>query len=133
MTRVGKGLACAALFGGLIGAALSVPAVAAVGLCQPMAVAEESEAATEAEARQATLASWHKIAEGYGVAYTRWGIAWNRQIKCSTASSGRVKCQASAMPCRVEQVPPHPASVVRLKRTVPSAPPTEAPATAPLR
>ena len=79
-------------------------------ICGDMLTGAAITAKTELEAKQKALADWVDKARTLGVAYTRWQLAWNRQLTCEPVGDGQIRCIAHAMPCRISQTPPPPGS-----------------------
>ena len=100
----------------LISVAVCGRAEAAVGLCGDVIVGPMMQAATEMEARKSALEQWQGLAAAVGPEYTRWGIAWNRRIRCEAIAGGMFRCQASGAPCTIKQVPPSPREFQPLHR-----------------
>lgn len=96
----------ATLAGTVLGLA-SGGAQAAVALCAPMTRGQPFEAGSELEARRGALQDWLKLAARYGEGYTRYQIAFDRNLSCERVASGAFRCQASGRPCTISQVP-HP-------------------------
>jgi hypothetical protein len=91
----------------IIGAACVVPieARAAVALCERSHAGEAAEDKSELVAKKRALESWLSQAGKYGEQYTRWGIAWNRQLDCARTDTGLFRCKAVGRPCAIRQVP----------------------------
>lgn len=85
----------------------SADARAAVALCMPMTHGQAFEAGTELEARRGALQDWLRLAGHYGVGYTRYQIAFDRDSSCERLPGGIFRCRASGRPCTISQVP-HP-------------------------
>ena len=79
---------------------------AAMALCEPSLAGAAIEDKTELQAKRLALESWVAGALKLGVQYTRWGLAWDRQLTCTRTEAGRHRCQAVAHPCTIKQVPP---------------------------
>ena len=79
-----------------------IEARAAVGECK----CDTAEDKSELQAKKRTLESWVARANEHGEEYTRWGIAWNRQLDCKRTEAGLFQCKAIGHPCTVRQVPP---------------------------
>ena len=105
-------LACATAALGAV-CVLPIEAHASVGLCK-CAHSEVAEDKSELRAKKLALESWIARASRYGEGYTRWGIAWNRQLDCARTDSGLFRCRAHGNPCTVAQVPPD--NYIRFKR-----------------
>jgi hypothetical protein len=58
--------------------------------------ANPAEANTAMDAKRQVLANWLERASTHGVEYTRWGIAWNRELACASSGRGNIVCQAAA-------------------------------------
>jgi hypothetical protein len=99
-----------------IGAACIVPieARASVAVCEQSHAGEVAEDKSELLAKKRALESWVSRASRYGDQFTRWGIAWNRQLGCVRTDSGVFRCKAVGQPCNIRHVPP--TDVSRLKR-----------------
>jgi hypothetical protein len=107
--------------GSLVGAILlSSTASAAVNDCLPLIKADPAEANAAMDAKRQALANWLERASTHGVEYTRWGIAWNRELACVSSGRGTIVCQAAGHPCTVRQVPSD-NSIPFRRGTVPSA------------
>jgi hypothetical protein len=91
-----------------MGAACAVPieARAAVALCERSHSGEIAEDKSELTAKKRALESWVAHASRLGEAYTRWGIAWNRQLECTRTDAGLFRCTAVGQPCAIRHVPP---------------------------
>jgi hypothetical protein len=96
---------------------LPVEGRAAMALCERLQAGEVAEDKSELVAKQRALESWLSQARKYGEQYTRWGIAWNRQLDCARTDTGSFRCKAVGRPCAVRQVPVERA--IRLKRGTP--------------
>lgn len=92
-------------------AAHAPAARAAWVICDDMIEGDTASAETEPEARRLALANWVQKASVLGVAYTRWQLAWNHRLTC-TSEAGAVRCSARGRPCRVSQLPPPQGSTV---------------------
>jgi len=84
---------------------LSSTASAAVNDCLPLLKANPAEASTAIDAKRQALANWLEHASKHGVEYTRWSIAWNRELACVSSGRGTTVCQAAGHPCTLRQVP----------------------------
>ena len=93
---------------------LPIEARAAMALCERLHAGEFAEDKSELVAKQRALESWLVQARKYGEQYTRWGIAWNRQLDCARTDIGSFRCKAVGRPCAVRQVPVD--GAIRLKR-----------------
>ena len=89
---------------------------AAVGLCADTIISPLYEAATEPVAKKLALAHWQRLAGEHGPGFTRWNLAWNRRLLCEKTAQGTFKCQASAAPCTIQQVPPPPGETKPITR-----------------
>lgn len=110
----------ASLAGAAVVAALGVApgeARAAMAMCEPSLAGEVVEDRIELQARRLALESWVAGARRHGVQYTRWGLAWGRQLVCTRTAAGLHRCQAVAHPCTIKQVPP--AEFIPLRRGAP--------------
>ena len=85
---------------------LPIEAHASVGLCKCAHAGEVTEDKSEPRARKLALESWVAHARRHGEGYTRWGIAWNRQLDSTRTDAGLFRCKANGHPCTVAQVPP---------------------------
>jgi hypothetical protein len=103
--RVAAGFALAML-------GVSPQAEASWAICTEMLTGTPATARTELEAKQKALVDWVEQARAQGVAYTRWQLAWNRQLKCEPSSEGQFRCIARGRPCRISQTPPPPGSEI---------------------
>ncbi len=83
-----------------------IEARAAVGECRCAHAGEVAEDKSELQAKKRTLDSWVARASRYGDEFTRWGIAWNRQLDCARTDAGLFRCKAVGHPCPIRQVPP---------------------------
>jgi hypothetical protein len=93
---------------------LPIEARAAMALCERSHAGEVAEDKSELVAKQRALESWLVQARKYGEQYTRWGIAWNRQLDCARTDIGSFRCKAVGRPYAVRQVPVD--GAIRLKR-----------------
>ena len=100
----------------VIGAVCVLPlaAHASVAVCEQPHAGEVAEDKSELLAKQRALESWVSRASRYGDHFTRWGIAWNRQLGCTRTNTGMFRCTAIGSPCTIRHVPP--ADVTPLKR-----------------
>jgi hypothetical protein len=91
----------------VIGVTCIVPieARAAMALCEGSHAGEVAEDKSELQAKKRALESWLSQAGKYGEQYTRWGIAWNRQLDCARTDAGLFRCKAVGRPCAIRQVP----------------------------
>ena len=91
-----------------VGAACILPmeAHASVALCKCAHAGEVVEGKSELQSKKLALESWVARARRHGDGYTRWGIAWNRQLDCSRTDGGLFRCKAAGRPCTISQVPP---------------------------
>src|SRR3954452_13152620 len=79
---------------------------ASVALCERSHSGEIVEDKSEFVAKKRALDSWVAQAGRLGEAYTRWGIAWNRQLECTRTDAGLFRCTAVGRPCAIRHVPP---------------------------
>lgn len=86
-------------------AACAGPSAAAGRSCLPVVTSERHTSAREAEARRLALESWTARAKTHGEAFAAWRLATPRSISCRRLDGGLYACQASGMPCRIQQVP----------------------------
>jgi hypothetical protein len=77
---------------------------AAMHVCQ-QTLEGVGEDRAEIQAKRQALESWQSSARKYGEGHTRWGIAYNRQIKCVRTSEGLHRCKAVGRPCTVTYMP----------------------------
>jgi hypothetical protein len=101
-----RGLAGAPVIAAVTVALASHAAHAAMAMCEPVLTGEAIEDKIELQAKRLALESWIAGAGKLGVQYTRWGLAWHRQITCARTEAGLHRCQAVAHPCAIKQVPP---------------------------
>jgi hypothetical protein len=79
---------------------------AAMAMCEPALAGDVVEDRIELQAKRLALESWVARARKLGLQYTRWGLAWGRQLACTRTAVGLYRCQAVAHPCTIKQVPP---------------------------
>ena len=93
--------------GGLLAIILAVatPASAAVRDCKPSLSSVTVVEKTEVEAKRKALQDWLTKAQQIGAGFTRWELAYNRQITCVKNAGGGFQCQAVGMPCTIQQAP----------------------------
>ena len=103
-------------------------ALAAVRVCHPSHTGGQHTAASEIEARQATLAVCRKLAELHGPGYGAWRLAINKSLSCSRQSDGRYVCEAFGAPCVLQQVLEP--GLKRVPKLQPGEPPPVTPAPA---
>src|SRR4029077_4569181 len=96
---------------------LPIETRAAMALCERSHAGEVAEDKSELVAKQRALESWLVQARKYGEQYTRWGIAWNRQLDCARTDTGSFRCKAVGRPWASGQAPVEDA--IRLKRGPP--------------
>lgn len=101
---------------------------AAVRRCELPVTSGPQEAATEAEARRAAMARWLIAAGRYSPGHASWRLAVRRSIVCAPVDGQRFRCEATATPCIIQQVPEP-----DLKRVPPAQPGAPLPAPAPRR
>ena len=91
----------------VVGTTCVVPieARAAMALCEPLLAGEVAEDKSELVAKKRALESWLSLAGKYGEQYTRWGIAWNRQLDCTRTDTGVFRCKRSVVPVRSDRSP----------------------------
>jgi hypothetical protein len=85
-------------------------AEASWAICLDTLTGAAMTARTELEAKRKALADWVDKAGTQGVAFTRWQLAWNRQLTCEPVGDGQMRCVARGRPCRISQTPPAPGS-----------------------
>lgn len=78
---------------------------AAVRICQSLTAGEAVEASTAFDARRGAVQSWRHMAGGYGVGFTNFQLAWDRETSCAVTAAGTFRCQAVGRPCVLSQVP----------------------------
>ena len=77
---------------------LPIEARAATALCERSHAGEVAEDKSELVAKQRALESWLSQARKYGEQYTRWGIAWNRQLDCARTDTAPSAARPSVVP-----------------------------------
>ena len=83
-------------------------------VCRCLCGGRIAEDKSELVAKKHALESWLSLAGKYGEQYTRWGIAWNRQLDCTRTDTGVFRCKAVGRPCAIRQVPVM--GAIRLRR-----------------
>jgi hypothetical protein len=84
----------------------NIEARASVAVCEQSHAGDVAEDKNELLAKKRTLESWVSRASRHGEGFTRWGIAWNRQLDCSRTDTGLFRCKAVGHPCTIRHVPP---------------------------
>ena len=92
---------------------------ASVGVCEQVLASQIFEDSNELAAKKRAIEDWGARAKQLGEQYTRWGIAWNRQLGCSPTESGVFRCQAIGHPCAIMHVPPPPGDTIPFRRGTP--------------